>query len=440
MPKSHGHPKRSSGRKSSTSATEDVVHFATQEGDGRLFKMDVDYTPQVDEALPKADAIAKAGNVELALESLWSLEKQSRLGADMKSNTRIVRHMVKLCFDASAWALLSNTVSTLSKKRSIIKVAIAKMIGDCCEMVDKMPNEDLKWKLVETLREVTAGKIYVEVERARLTSLLAKKLESAGRVEEATTILLELQVETYGSMDMKEKVEFLLEQMRLCVLRKDFIRESILAKKISVRFFEDQSEAVQQLKLKYCDLMIKLCLSDNAYLDVCRYYRQVYDTPCIQSDDTKTTQALKCMILYVLLSPHSSEQSDLLHHINEMRQLEAVPEYKLLLELFINQEIIFWKDNIVAEFESLLRIGTRSNPATGVFGVTKSGNKRWTDFQSRVAEHGHYPISQRLRTVDTRVTTEAHRMVIFSQCKRDYILDMERDKRKADCGLGMWNG
>lgn len=52
--------------------------------------------------------------------------------------------------------------------------------------------------------------IYVEVERARLTSRLVKKLESEGKLESATTMLLELQVETYGSMDLKEKVMQLL--------------------------------------------------------------------------------------------------------------------------------------------------------------------------------------------------------------------------------------
>uniref|UniRef100_A0A0M3I2X7 PCI domain-containing protein n=1 Tax=Ascaris lumbricoides TaxID=6252 RepID=A0A0M3I2X7_ASCLU len=329
----------------------------------------------------------QTGNVEAALECMGGLEKHTRLGADMKSNTRIVRHMVHLCFQGSAWALLNETIIALSKKRSIIKFAIARMVHDCCEMVDKIPDERAKWKLVETLRDVTAGKIYVEVERARLTSRLVKKLESEGKLESATTMLLELQVETYGSMDLKEKVEFLLEQMRLCVARKDFIRESILSKKISIRFFEDKSDAVQELKLKYCDLMIKLGLNDSAYLDVYRLYRKIFDTPRIQADAAQSMQVLKCMVLYVLLAPHTNEQSDLLHRVHEMRELQLVPDYNVLLKLFVEQEIIFWKDTVVAQFEELLRRGTKTSPPTDVFDITESGNKRWTDLQSRVAEH-----------------------------------------------------
>lgn len=48
--------------------------------------------------------------------------------------------------------------------------------------------------------------IYVEVERARLTHKLAQMKEAEGNVTEAANIIQELQVETYGSMEKREKV------------------------------------------------------------------------------------------------------------------------------------------------------------------------------------------------------------------------------------------
>ena len=48
--------------------------------------------------------------------------------------------------------------------------------------------------------------IYVEVERARLTHILAQMKEKDGEVTEAANIMQELQVETYGSMERREKV------------------------------------------------------------------------------------------------------------------------------------------------------------------------------------------------------------------------------------------
>ena len=88
------------------------------------------------------------------------------------------------------------------------------------------------------------------------------------------------QVETYGSMERKEKVELILEQMRLCLATKDYIRTQIISKKISTRFFEDAKYS--ELKLKFYSYMIELGQHEGDYLDICKNFRQVYDTPCIQ--------------------------------------------------------------------------------------------------------------------------------------------------------------
>jgi 26S proteasome regulatory subunit N5 len=39
-------------------------------------------------------------------------------------------------------------------------------------------------------------------------------------------------VETYGSLGKEEKVDFILEQIRLTLAKKDFIRTFIIAKKV----------------------------------------------------------------------------------------------------------------------------------------------------------------------------------------------------------------
>lgn len=55
----------------------------------------------------------------------------------------------------------------------------------------------------------------------------------AGKVDDAAIVLQELQVETFGSMERREKVDFILEQMRLALRRRDFIRLQIISKKIN---------------------------------------------------------------------------------------------------------------------------------------------------------------------------------------------------------------
>jgi len=80
---------------------------------------------------------------------------------------------------------------------------------------------------------------------------LAQIKEDEGDVTSAANIIQELQVETYGSMKKQEKVELILEQMRLCLAKKDYIRTQIISKKINTKFFDDDKPETQQLKLKY---------------------------------------------------------------------------------------------------------------------------------------------------------------------------------------------
>ena len=48
-------------------------------------------------------------------------------------------------------------------------------------------------------------------------------------------------------MEKKEKVEFILEQMRLCLAKKDFVRTQIISKKINTKYFEDVDTHVSYL-------------------------------------------------------------------------------------------------------------------------------------------------------------------------------------------------
>ncbi|GMT14449.1 hypothetical protein PFISCL1PPCAC_5746, partial [Pristionchus fissidentatus] len=372
---------------------EAMAHLAATSGDGRLFKMDVDYTSQVDGAIPKAEALAKKGDVNGAVESLSNLEKSTRLGSDMKSNARIVVAMVKMCYEGQKWDLLNESILALSKKRLLIKFAIAKMVAECCKMVELMKDDPIRMKLIETLRTVTAGKIYVENERARLTSIVIDRLEKEGKVDEAATMLLDLQVETYGTMPMKEKVKYLLEQMRLSIARKDFVRASIISKKISIRFFDSEEAEAQELKLKFYSQQITVGLNDAAYLDVCRYYRAILDTPSIKANAEQSKHNLKCAVLFVLLAQHSSDQWDMVHRLAQLRDLENIPEYKSLLNLFMDEELISWKDALCVNFEATLKKGSTRTPATGILDG-EDGEKRWKDLHIRVGEHNMRMISK----------------------------------------------
>ncbi|XP_021773024.1 26S proteasome non-ATPase regulatory subunit 12 homolog A-like [Chenopodium quinoa] len=48
----------------------------------------------------------------------------------------------------------------------------------------------------------------------------------------------EIAVETFGAMAKTEKIAFILEQVRLCLDRKGYVRDQILSRKISPRVYD----------------------------------------------------------------------------------------------------------------------------------------------------------------------------------------------------------
>ena len=56
--------------------------------------------------------------------------------------------------------------------------------------------------------------------------------EEDGEMRLAADVILEVQVETYGSMQKEEKLDYILYQMRLVLDLKDFVRTQIILKKI----------------------------------------------------------------------------------------------------------------------------------------------------------------------------------------------------------------
>lgn len=358
------------------------------ESDGTTPKMEVDYSSAVDSRIPECELLAKEEKLEEAIDILLSLEKQTRAGADALSTGRILTSIVRMCFISKRLDLLNEHIVQLTKKRGQLKQAVTKMVQEAFTYVEKIASLDSKLKLIDTLRSVTAGKIYVEIERARLSMILAHIREEQGNITEAANVLQELQVETFGSMEKKEKVEFILEQMRLCLAKKDYVRTQIISKKISTKFFDDQD--THDLKLKYYNLMIDLDKHDSSYLAVCKHYMAIYNTPAVKDASDKCSVALSHVVMYICLAPFDCEQSDLIHRIQQDPHLDELPLYRDLLKLFTTAEIMSWND-VCKKYETELREGS----GIDVFSVnSEDGNKHWADLRIRTIEHNMRVMSQ----------------------------------------------
>ncbi|KAG9301563.1 hypothetical protein G9A89_003198 [Geosiphon pyriformis] len=356
-----------------------------------------DFTSIVDLQIPETEALAEQGRLKQALEQLLVLEKQTRQAGDLTSTTRVLSHIVKLCHNAGDWKLLNEYVILLSKKHGQIKQAITKMVQETMTYLDHTPDLKTKLDLIDTLRTVTEGKIYVEVERARLTRMLSKIREDEGKINEAADILQELQVETFGSMEKREKTDFILEQMRLTLAKNDYTRTQIISRKINTKFFSDSDQ--QDLKLRYYELMIQHALHEEQYLNVCKYYRHVYDTPSIKEVEAKWRDVLQNVIYFIVLSPYDNEQHDLLNHIFEDPNLIKLPLHYELAKCFITPELMRWP-----RIQELYGTALRQTP---VFTANdEAGEKRWQELHKRVIEHNIRVVAKYYTRVRTKRLTE----------------------------------
>ncbi len=101
--------------------------------------------------------------------------------------------------------------------------------------------------MLEALREASEGKMFLEREYSQVTRQNAEMLEADGKHDEATKMVQEIQIETYGSLQTVEKVDFILYQMKLVLGRRDFVRCQILSRKISKKHLNEKGLERQKI-------------------------------------------------------------------------------------------------------------------------------------------------------------------------------------------------
>eukprot|EP00658_Telonema_sp_P-2_P021435 TRINITY_DN18536_c0_g1_i5.p1 TRINITY_DN18536_c0_g1~~TRINITY_DN18536_c0_g1_i5.p1 ORF type:complete len:438 (-),score=115.31 TRINITY_DN18536_c0_g1_i5:123-1436(-) len=340
-------------------------------------KPDVDHSAEVDELLPvNMDLAVKHGKLAEAVEALMTLEKRCRLHNDWKSVDRVCVGIVQACWQTKDLQALNENVVVLCKRRGQSKTAQTKLVQEAMSYLDSLESEDACTELIKTLRNVTEGKIFVELERARLTKRLCAIKEKAGEIKDACDILNEVQIETVASMERREKSEYVLEQMRLLLEIGDFTRTNIISKKINRKVLAD--EAFEDVKITFNQYMVRYHDHKNNYMDIFRCMNSIYNTAIVKNDLERRTQVLKEASSFLVLAPHDNEQNDFLHRIKEDATLEKIPAYSQLYKYMTTKELIVWS-----------AVDTQLKPdlfGTGAFGGADA-DRRWSVFKDRVTEY-----------------------------------------------------
>jgi 26S proteasome regulatory subunit N5 len=167
-----------------------------------------------------------------AIALLLNFEKKCRSNSDLTSLKAVCLHMVRMC-RAKDWAKLNSTLAIINKRRAQSKEVVIAIVNEALTYVEETPGHDEKVALIQTLMDICETKIYVEAESARLHLMLALIFEADGDLDKACCIIQDVHVETYGSLSRQEKAEYILHQIRLNLLNKDFVRAQIQSRKMN---------------------------------------------------------------------------------------------------------------------------------------------------------------------------------------------------------------
>ncbi|CDF38365.1 unnamed protein product [Chondrus crispus] len=340
------------------------------------FENDPDLETKIAEAM---DLIPKSGE-QAAIEKLLSLERINRGAAAAPETSAVCVNIIRIFHGRKAWSSIQEYTILISKRRAQLKASIQKTVQEVMSYLDETPDEKTKLSMLETLRDVTSGKIFVELERARLTRTLADIREKNGDIDGAATIMQETQVETFSGMERREKFDFILEQIRLCLEKSDFIRGAIIAKKIMAR--QLNREGLSDIKMRYYALMIRIHIHNSDFMETCRAYLERFETCKAGTDQASTIRELRLAAFLVILSPLDNMQKDTLLRVQGLKILEDLPRYKELLKLFSTTELIRWPVLMEQYMQELSAVAALSKAEM------KDEEFKWeAALQERVTEH-----------------------------------------------------
>ena len=249
-----------------------------------------------------------------------------------------------------------------------------------------------------------------------------------------------------------------MEQVRLCLEKKDYVRAQILSRKVSPKAFVQKASGkkgetsgeigiegtsieapakgtptLEELKLIYYKLMISFHSHEKNYIEICRAYRAILDTPCIEADKSASEDALKHAAWYSILAARDSDQITLLHANKSDPRMDSMPLYKSLLNQFSKDEVLWW-NALTQEFAE--EIDAQTDIFGGADNQCRKG-RSFSDFCSinhAFEEHPHnqffnfIPADWRLRVIEHNVYTVSKFYTKIRLDRLAQILELSEDK------------
>lgn len=233
-------------------------------------------------------------------------------------------------------------LQTLIRKRGQLKAAVSAMIHTATQWSEEVSDKSLWYKLRLRLCELSEGKIFLEVERARLLLSLANYRMQSDDVDGAAKLLQDVPVETFGAIEKLEQAEFILEQLRLVMLNGDWIRAQIVSRKISPKVLE--TDDMKDVKYRFYSQMVQYHTHEQDYKEVCSCYEKLLETEKITSSEALTLSTVEENVIFLLLCHRSDEQRAALESLqsNYRKLLKKSPFVRILIHDVLGHNVLAW--------------------------------------------------------------------------------------------------
>jgi len=267
-------------------------------------------------------------------------EEKTQRKADKRENTMyVIIKACELCINNQQWTLLKEQIASFARRHGQFKEAIQIMVQTCMNQYTDEIELDTKIEYIDALIAVAEGKMYLELERAKLTMKKCAILEfEKNDLAGAAEVVKDLQVETYGSIERRQKIIYILEQMRVFLACQDpffFVRAKIRSNHIGQKSLAQFAD----LSLTFHKYVLEIHHQEEEYHAMAKSFLKVRDLGDNQKEkDGATTEA----VMACVLAPYTEEQHKLLFTLYDDPTIKDISVCKKLLQQFTTYELIDW--------------------------------------------------------------------------------------------------
>ena len=213
---------------------------------------------------------------DVELKKLIDEEKATRLENELEKNRNICKNILSILHNRNDFPNFLRLFEYLTQRRNQSRESIIAMVKNCLnDILPSLKNNKDCSDLLQTIIKVTEGKIFVEYEYSQAIRKMAEIHLMNNEINEAAKLIQDVQIEAFGSLENKYKVDYILFQMQVLLEKKDYIRTLIVSNKIKRNHLDD--DGFELLKIRFFQLMIEYYFCSEKYIDVSKSYKILYD-------------------------------------------------------------------------------------------------------------------------------------------------------------------